>query len=131
MAIALSFLTGAAGCGPKLYPVRGKVAYPDGKPLTEGMVVFESKGKDNLVMARGEIQADGSYELSTYKAGDGAMPGIYRVMVASKSDPNAVDKPNRPPPFDSRFMAFNTSGLEFEVKAESNEFPIRVARSRR
>jgi hypothetical protein len=126
MAVALSFLTGAAGCGPKLCPVRGNVVYPDGKPLTEGMVVFESKGKETPVMARGEIQADGSYQLSTYKAGDGVMPGTYRVMVAPKSDPNAIDKPSKLPPFDPRYMAFETSGLEFEVKAGPNEFPIQV-----
>lgn len=125
LAAALLFL-GVAGCGPKLYPVRGKVTYADGTAIAEGMVVFESKGQENPVMARGDIRADGSYELGTKKPGDGVPAGTYRVLVTPKSDPNAIDKPKRPPPFDSRYMEFKTSGLECEVKAEANEFPIRV-----
>jgi hypothetical protein len=132
---ALTFallLLSAVGCGSRLYPVRGKVTYADGKPVTEGMVVFESKDQANRITARGEIRADGSYELSTYQPGDGALPGKYQVLVAPKSDPNAVDKPSRPPPFDLRYAEFKTSGLEFEVTAAGpNDFPIKVDKKSR
>jgi hypothetical protein len=127
--VGLLLLVGAVGCGPKLYPVRGKVTLPDGTSLTEGLVVFESKDADKPITARGQIQADGHYELGTYRPGDGALPGTYRVLIAPKTDPNAADKKQPPPPFDSRFMAFKTSGLEFEVKAESNEYPIQLTKS--
>jgi hypothetical protein len=123
-----SLLFAAVGCGPRLHPVRGTVTYDDGKPVTEGLVVFESSDQEPASMARGEIRADGSYELGTYRPGDGAKAGKYRVLVAPKSDPNAVDKP-KPPPFDPRFADFSTSGLEVEVKAGTNEFPIQVTRS--
>jgi hypothetical protein len=80
---------------------------------------------------RGEIQADGSYQLSTYRPGDGAPPGTYRVLVAPKSDPNAVDRPPQPPPFDPRYAEFNTSGLEFEVKPGGpTDFPITVQKKK-
>jgi hypothetical protein len=106
--------------------VRGKVTYPDGKPVTEGMVVFESKGQEKAVTARGEIQSDGSYTLSTYKPGDGAPLGKYRVLVSPKFDPNSVDRPTKAQPFDPK------SGLEFEVTASGpNDFPIQVSRPRR
>ena len=124
----LVLVCGAVGCGPKHYPVRGKVTYPDGTPVTEGMVVFESKGVDKPITARGEIQRDGRYELGINKPGDGALAGTYRVLVAPKTDPNAVDKPAQAPPFDPRYSAFNTSELVYEVKAEVNEFPITVTR---
>ena len=114
------------GCGPRQYPVRGKVTYPDGKPLTEGMVVFESQDQEKPVTARGGIHPDGSYELGTHKPGDGALAGRYRVLVAPKSDPNAVDRPSCPPPFDPRFASFDTSGLEYQVVAGTNDFPILV-----
>lgn len=131
VAAALVLLLGAAGCGPKLYPVRGTVTLADGKPVTEGMVVFERKGEDRPVTARGEIQPDGSYRLGTHAPGDGAPPGPYRVLVAPKYDANAVDRPPAPPPFDPRYADFRTSGLEFEVKAGSNDFPITVKKKGR
>jgi hypothetical protein len=132
VAAAGLLLLGVAGCGPGLYPARGKVTYADGKPLTEGMVVFESKDKEKPITARGEIQSDGSFQLSTYKPGDGALPGKYRVMVAPKSDPNAVDRGAKPPPFDPRFADFKKSGLELEVTAAGpNDFAIQVTKTGR
>jgi hypothetical protein len=126
---ALLLLT-AAGCGPRLYPVRGKVTYPDGTPVTEGTVVFESQGGEKPRTSRGTIRADGGYELATHKPGDGVPAGKYRALVAPKYDPNAVDRPKGPPPFDPRYTSFETSGLEFEVTAAGpNEFPIRVTRA--
>ena len=121
-----------AGCGPALYHVHGKVAYADGTPLTEGMVVCESTDAQPPLTARGEIQADGTFALSTHRPGDGLLPGRYRVLVAPKYDANAVDKPARRPPFDPRFADFGTSGLEFEVKASGpNDLPITVTKAKK
>ena len=59
-------------------PVKGTVTI-DGKPLPHGTVMFvPSKGR----AARGEIQADGSFELSTYSEGDGAIVDEHRVSVS-------------------------------------------------
>ena len=129
VAAAGLFVLGAAGCGPGMYPAKGKVTYPDGKPLTEGTVVFESKSADRPVSARGEIQADGSYQLSTRKPGDGVPAGKYRALVAPKRDPNAVDRPAKASPIDPRFTEFSKSGLEFEVTAAGpNDFAIAVTK---
>ena len=129
LAAALVLLA-AGGCGPRLYPVRGKVTYPDGRPVTEGLVVFESEGAEKPVTARGDIRPDGSYQLSTFRPGDGVPPGKYRALVAPRSDPNAVDiKPPKPPPFDPRYAEFATSGLEFEVKAGATDYPIQVTQA--
>jgi hypothetical protein len=128
LAVALA-LVGAAGCGSKLYPVTGNVTYPDGKPLSEGMVVFESQDPQNPGTARGEIGTDGSYRLGTNKPGDGLLPGTYRALVAPKYNANLVDGPAKPPPFDPRFMDFKTSGLQFTVTASGpNEFAIQVSK---
>jgi hypothetical protein len=125
--VLLLLLGTAVGCGGGLHPVRGKVTYDDGTPLTKGLVVFESMGGKPAVTARGDVQTDGSYQLSTNKPGDGVPAGKYRVLVSAQ-EYGDIDGPARPPAFDRRYMDFSTSGLEFEVKAGPNEFPIRVTR---
>jgi hypothetical protein len=106
-------------------PVRGTVTFEDGTPVADGMVVFESKEGTPLT-ARGQITPGGRFELATHAPGDGVPPGVYRALVAPKTDPNAVDKRPATPPFDLSFAEFDTSGLEFEVKSGRNEFAIRV-----
>ncbi len=129
MAVACLFLLVVIGCGSKLCPARGTVTYADGSPVTEGWVVFESKGQEPRTTARGEIRSDGSFELGTSKPGDGALPGKYQVLVTPKFDPNAVDKPSKKPPIHPRYREFKTSGLEFDVTAAGpNEFAIKVTR---
>src|SRR5262245_26220115 len=86
-------LVAAAGCGgSRLYPVEGKVVFPDDTPLTAGTVEFGPVDKDALLAPRGEIQADGTFRMSTFKEGDGAPGGEYRVLV---TPPENAD-PDRP-----------------------------------
>lgn len=73
--IAMGLLA-LAGCGPRLYSVRGKVVWENGAEAHElagGTVVCESE--DGKVAARGEIQENGSFELSTQPP---ARPGPRR-----------------------------------------------------
>ena len=118
---ALLALVVAAGCGgTKLYSVEGKVVFPDGMPLTGGTVEFGPMDRNAVLGPRADIQADGTFRLSTYKEGDGAPEGKYRVLVAP---PDNVE-PDRPRPlsFDRRFTSFDKSGLEYTVKPGKNEF---------
>lgn len=79
--LALGFVAvlaaGCGGSGVKTYPVSGKVTFEDGSPLTKGTVVFES----TTMAAMGQIQPDGTYTLTTYKDGDGAPEGSYKVYL--------------------------------------------------
>ena len=91
-AAALVVLNGLIGCGGEtitvnlpvepVYPVRGQVVLPDGKPLAEGVVRFlpvkpEARG------AIGKIQADGTFELESGGLGPGAPAGAYKVVIES------------------------------------------------
>jgi hypothetical protein len=87
-AIALTTMTLLLlqGCGSSAtstegltVPVKGKITYK-GKPLTSGTVVFEPE--DAGREAHGKIQPDGTFELSTYGHGDGAVRGPNRVAVS-------------------------------------------------
>jgi hypothetical protein len=123
--IAALLLLSAGGCGERLYPVSGKVTLDDGKPLAKGLVIFEGLEGEKKVTARGDIQADGTYRLSTRRPGDGVPPGKYQVLISPRVD---VDNPE-PVPFDNRYTDFKTSGLTYEVTSGSNEYPIQLSRA--
>ena len=73
----------AGGCGPKrpeTFPVSGRVTYK-GRPVARGLVAFyPAEGR----MATGDIGPDGRYSLTTFRAGDGALPGHHRVTIDAK-----------------------------------------------
>jgi hypothetical protein len=119
-----------SGCGNRMSTVHGTVTLDDGTPLTKGLVVFEGQVDGKPVMARGEIKTDGSYKLSTGKPGDGALPGKYRVLI-NPMDLSDLPDEQKNIPFDYKYMRYETSGLEFEVKPGANDFPIKLDRSRR
>jgi len=119
----------AVGCGGGLHPVRGTVTLEDGKPLTKGLVIFERKEGGTPIAARGEIHAGGQFELSTHKPGDGVPLGKYRVLI-NPLDLSEVPDEKKNLPFDIKYLKFETSELEFEVKAGPNEFPIRLMRKK-
>ena len=75
---------------PKLGKVHGKVTY-QGKPLDAGRVVFTpaaGKGGESGQSASGEIDSDGTYEMTTFNTGDGAILGqhIVTVVVPEKGE---------------------------------------------
>ncbi len=130
----------APGCSDdglgKRYQVTGTVTY-NGKPLERGQVNFLSTTPEGRP-ASGDIEA-GRYRLTTQTSGDGAMPGKYRVtIVAMDVDlTKAIEKQQGGMPHQqdiikanrkakrmipAKYEAPETSGLEREVKEQSNTF---------
>jgi len=74
----------AAGCaksGDTLVPVSGHVTV-DGKPAAGAAVVFHpADGNPNGTHPVGQVDADGNFQLTTIRSGDGAAPGEYRVTL--------------------------------------------------
>jgi len=131
ISITLTLLTliGVSGCGGrKLYPVQGRVIFPDGSPLTGGWVVFEPVEPAANVSARGQIQTDGTFLLGTLRDNDGAVAGRHRALVVPPLPPKLDERNPPPPPIHARFRNFDTSELEFVVTPGPNEFTIRVER---
>jgi len=134
--IVLVAMACLSGCGPghaKTYPVSGKVLFGDGTPLTTGGAIHcESVVTEGLpVNARGAIRADGTFVLSTFADGDGAVSGKHRVLVRAQRD--AVDYRKEEdvipkPIIEPRFERYETSGLEFTVKEGNNDFTVVVER---
>ena len=116
-----------AGCGPRMYPVHGKVTLPGGQPAANTQVLFETQSDGKVISARGDVQADGSFVMSTNKPGDGVPAGKYRVQVNPPPMLNAEAAPVSL--FNRKYEKFDSSGLEFEVgPGKSNEFLIEVTK---
>jgi hypothetical protein len=118
-----------SGCNTSgLYPVHGKVTFPDGSPLDDGMVICELQDGEVRTTARANLRKDGSFELGTYKPGDGALPGKYRVQILARElSPEYLE--TNPPIIDLKYEKFATSGLTLEVLPQSNEVNFAVTKS--
>jgi hypothetical protein len=101
-ALTLLVGVGALGCGgsaagPQMHPAKGKVTYKDdGKPVTGGMVQFESTTDPNR-NGQGAIGNDGGFTLACTvgnKRVDGLAEGSYKATV---SFPQGADQ-SAPPP---------------------------------
>jgi len=127
----MTLLTAAlllAGCGQKqlpLEPVSGKVVFPDGSvPQGEVAVVkFEPANPDtDTKAASGDIQPDGTFQLTTIEDNDGALPGEYRVRIL-------IWKTyiGRESMIDKKYDDPNETPLRATVKeGEKNEFTFEV-----
>ena len=108
-----------AGCRPSyqldIAPAQGTVTL-DGKPLSAGGVLLTP---DRGRAAGGRLAADGSFVLSTYGKGDGAIIGRHRVAITPLQSENENDKrPSGYVPVPQRYQSPTSSGLEVEIKAE-------------
>ena len=141
----LLVLAGVSGCGKGFVSLRGTVTFSDdGAPLTTGFVYFDN-GKD---VARGKINADGTYVVGSLSNNDGLAPGHYKVYVqATGPDPSGATvklqavpgtKPSTPsdsglrvqvPLVDAKFSSSATSGLECHVDRTTKSYNIVVDRS--
>lgn len=110
-----------AGCskGPPVYRVKGAVKY-QGKPLTTGVVAFHHTDQKSPLV-KGEIGADGTFQLTTVRPNDGAAPGEYRVTVTSMTPGKGVegvDKDYTPPKalIPLKYMRLDESPLKATVE---------------
>ena len=134
--------TSIVGCGdstglPKRYAVKGTVTYK-GAPVEKGTISFKPEDATNGRAATGDIE-NGSYYLTTAIDGDGALPGKYKVTISSreadfsKAEANITGGSMRQDDVaaayqdakkltPAKYEIAETSGLEAEVLAKSNEF---------
>jgi hypothetical protein len=115
-----------AGCGTPYYPVTGRISLNDGSPLTKGLVIFERIEDGPPLTARGEVQPDGRFALSTDQPGDGVPVGRYKVVINPLDSSDAPDE-QKSLPFDVKLLNIKTSELEFDVRPEPNVIDIKLA----
>jgi predicted small lipoprotein YifL len=123
LAAALSVLAGCGPSGPKYYPVTGKVVMEsDGSvpaKLIKQTVEFQSTTEPNT-RAFGEIKADGSFELSTWREGRGTLGAIEgthkgRMLLEIPQEEEAPNARKRKGPIEFKYTRFETSPWTIQV----------------
>jgi hypothetical protein len=120
----------AGGCNrnPATYVVKGKVRFPSGAPVRMGTI--ETKSRDLGLNARGTINSDGTFELTTFKPGDGAVAGWHDCVIVQmiiRAD-EFSGKVSTFGVVDSKHNSYGSSGLSFEVSpTQPNEISLEVS----
>ena len=129
----------SAGCS-KNARVSGKVTFPDGSPLTVGIVTFETE----TYVATGPLKEDGTYTIGSLSDRDGLPRGSYKVYIAGAMQPAGTQNMNVPtasatggqgmmtmampmfvPAVAPKYTKADSSGITCEVK-KSMTFDFRV-----
>ncbi len=129
MFVSLALILLASGCSDQLktYPVQGKVLFEDGSPVHVGIV--ELKSKDFPIQARGSIEKDGSFTLTTYQPGDGAVAGKHACVVVQfvVTEGMTAHRPSTIGVVAPKFASYSTSGLLVDITTDgSNQIELRV-----
>jgi len=114
------------GCGNKV-PLTGTVTFEDdGSPLTHGVVCFAKPG----FLARGALDSNGTYRMSSTGTNDGLPKGTYKVYLvgAELASVDGGGNSTYTPLVHSRYENAETSGLEFEVDGKTRRFDFTVER---
>jgi hypothetical protein len=133
--MALSALGGCTKSGPKLVKVAGTVKFKDGNliPIPDKdkapapMINFKPVGEAAIGQlhkgAGGTIDANGHFELATFKPGDGVGPGKYQVTITAYSsntrDPKSLLIP-------AKYLKTEESGIEFDIDKPRTDLVIEL-----
>lgn len=122
--VTVVVLLATVGCNNKV-KLGGKVTYADDKsPVTAGIVCFETP----TYLARGVLQPDGTYTLSSTSVGDGIPPGKYNVYITELAESGGDDGPAPKPKIALKYTKASTSGLTYEVNSSSKSFDFEIDR---
>ena len=125
-----------SGCGSDTMDtasVSGKVTY-NGAPVPGGGLTFSPIGDGGGTTgkpASATINPDGTYTLTTYEEGDGAVVGKHNVSFSPPQQPEAppapegAHQPSTPP---SPFAGLKPTTPEVEVKDENNVIDIQLTK---
>lgn len=114
----------ASGCGnqlPKTVPVSGRLLFDGQPPPARGTIYFlPQAAAEGFPMRPGMADFDesGKFVATTFKPGDGLMPGKYAMHVECwQTPPNMEGKPAKSF-VPKKYQSAVTSGLTLEVTAD-------------
>ena len=126
-----------SGCGPRrpeTVAVRGRVLFDGQAPPREGMVYFaplEPAEGFPRRPGRAEFDAQGDFRATTFDAGDGLIPGHYRVGIDCWETLPRAEGPRAVSLVPAAYREPGTSGLELVVEPGARsltvEFNVRAS----
>lgn len=122
--LALSAFPMACGSGnARVDPVRGEV-FVQGKPAEGAAVHLHPRDKEKCRPAFATVEADGTFQMTTFAKNDGAVPGDYVVTIVWRDERTedgetiySADK------LGDRYSKADTSTLKATVTTGANELP--------
>lgn len=117
------------GCGQKEYgSVSGKVTV-QGRPVTEGTLVFSDTGWGHYMTA--PINPDGTYSIKATRTSGLLVDGIYTVTINPPILEAPMGLPKAPPktkpfPVPSKYQNLKTTDLKHEQKSASEAFDVEI-----
>lgn len=121
--ITLAILLAVSGCGsgrPPAHPAKGRVVFANGSAVKTGTV--ELKSRDFGTQARGNIEPDGTFVLTTYEPGDGAVAGSHDCVVVQMilAEDAGIRSHGTYGVVHPRFSTYATSGLSCVIEASQD-----------
>ena len=133
LALVCAICLSGCGGGPlPTYPVNGMVVFEDGTSPQFGTVEFLND--EHQINARGEIAKDGSFTVSTFHDGDGAVEGTHRIAIIQltispdTAQYNHLIEHDHGDVVDPMYHDFRTSGLIREIKSGQNDLTLTVTK---
>jgi len=133
--IAFALLAAAGGCSKspfELVPVSGIVKYADGT-IPDGAVrvvrfepIADAEGNVSPRAAAGFLEPDGTFQLSTLRSRDGAIPGDYKPVLLFWKSP--VTRESVVPPIYANAKTTPLSTISVKP-SERNHFDLTIERS--
>lgn len=128
---AFAALVGVLGCGPSrpaAHPVSGKLVYADGSSVPgRASVTFHTEVDGKTYQARGAVELDGSFQLTTYLPNDGAVAGEHKVTVA----PIPGGEESSEVTVSDQYASTETSGLMVTIEPGTNAPVVNIERPKR
>jgi hypothetical protein len=113
-----------SGCG-KARPVKvaGTITL-DGRPLSGATIVFSPEQEAGGRQASALSDSEGTFELTTYNMGDGALPGTYKVLVKKDEPHIATALPKEQSPEEVTKMMADYAKRKSGPTVETKKKPI-------
>ncbi|HMO15311.1 MAG TPA: hypothetical protein PKD64_10470 [Pirellulaceae bacterium] len=121
-------LLSITGCDKSIpaYPVEGTVVFEDGTPIKFGTI--ELLSDEHKINARGTINREGKFRLTTYHPNDGAVAGKHRCVIAQHVVEMYGIKVNHDHGdlVASKYADYSTTDLVVVIEAKPNEIKLVV-----